>query len=316
MRILLIDLDSKIPNLALMKISSYHKSKGDDVYLNKGCNPDKVYVSCIFKKNKSQAIGLSKMFECKVSIGGYGVNNNKLPLEIENKKPDYSLYNVDYSIGYTSRGCIRKCKFCIIPDNEGNIKNKTDPRKIIDPKHKKLILLDNNFLASPKWKENLKYLIENKIKVCFMQGLDIRLINEENAKLLSKLKFRNKKFSHPCLYFAFDSINYEKQVLNGINILVENGIKPYKLMFYILTNFDTKFIEDYYRFELLRNLGTDPFIMLYGGGNQLLNKFSRYVNKRIYKVCEFWEYDRLTLKEKIFVKKEIEKLRKYGLQNG
>lgn len=292
-KILLIDLDSKIPNLPLMKISSYHKEKGDSVYLNKGCNPDKVYISCIFTKNKSQALGISKMFNCEVVMGGYGVNNLKLPSHIENIKPDYSLYDINYSMGYTSRGCIRNCKFCIVPKNEGKIKNSSDPIKFSDPKHKNLILLDNNFLASPKWKENLQYFIKNKIRVCFMQGLDIRLINEENAKLLSTLKFRNRKFTHPYLYFAFDSLKYESSVINGINLLVKNGIKPYKLIFYVLVNFDTSFDEDYHRFELLNNMGVDPFIMLYNGGTEILKKFARWVNRRVYKSCGWENYDRL-----------------------
>jgi len=291
--ILLLDIDSKIPNLALMKISAYHKSKGDNVLLNSSNNPDKVYISCIFKENKGKALGLSKMFDCEVVIGGYGVNNNKLPNNIEQIKPDYDLYNIDYSIGYTSRGCIRKCKFCIIPKQEGKIKNNSDPKKFSDPKHKKILLLDNNFLASPKWKENLNYFIENKIRVCFNQGLDIRLINDENSKLLSKLKFRNRKFTHPYLYFAFDSVKYEKSVLNGIDLLLKNGIKPYKLMFYVLTNFDSKFDDDYYRFELLLKKGVDPFIMIYNGGSTKLKNFARFVNRRIYKVST-WEYYRKT----------------------
>lgn len=292
--ILLIDIDSKIPNLALMKISQYHKSKGDKIFLNQSNNPDKVYISCIFSKNKPKALGISRMFDCEVYMGGYGVNNNQLPIEIEHIKPDYSLYNINYSMGYTSRGCIRKCGFCVVPKHEGKIKNVSDPKVFSDPKHKKIVLLDNNFLASPRWKENLEYFIENKLRVCFMQGLDIRLVNNENAKLLSNLKFRNRAFTHPYLYFAFDSLNYEKHVINGVKLLVENRIKPYKLMFYVLTNFNTTFEEDYYRFKLLRKLGVDPFIMLYNGGTPILKHFARWVNRRIYKSCDWKDYDRLS----------------------
>ena len=101
MRISLIDIDSKIPNLALMKISAYHKQKGDTVGLDLD-DPDQVYISCIFSKNKPEAIGISKMCFCPVQIGGYGVNDNKLPYEIEHIMPDYSLYNCVSSLWLTN----------------------------------------------------------------------------------------------------------------------------------------------------------------------------------------------------------------------
>lgn len=298
MNISLIDLDSKIPNLALMKISSYHKSKGDKVLLNAYDNPEKVYISCIFDKNKYQALGISTTFNCELIMGGYGVNNNKLDPKIEHIKPDYSLYNIDYSMGFTSRGCIRNCDFCIVPKNEGKIKDHAEIKEFLDPKHKKLILLDNNFLASPKCDDNIKFIKDNKLTVNFCQGLDIRLINDNNSKLLSDLKISNRKFNGNQIHFAYDSIKYSKSVIRGIEKLEEYGIKPYRLMFYVLCGFNTDFKDDYFRFNLLKTMGCDPYIMLYNGGTPLLKHFARWVNTRIYKSCEFKDYNRLSLSQK------------------
>ena len=308
MNILLVDHDSLIPNLALMKISSYHKSMGDKVYLNICNNPDKVYISCIFDKNKNQVNGIKHFFNCDVVIGGIGVNNKKLPEYMENIKPDYDLYNIDYSIGYTSKGCIRKCSFCKVPVYEGNIRNHHSIELIMNDKHDKLLLLDNNFLASQNYKKNLKYIKENNIKVNFSQGLDIRLINNENSKLLSEIKTRNIKFKSNQIHFAFDSLKYKKKVINGIKLLNEHGIKPYRLMFYVLVNYDSSLYEDFLRIGLLINKKVDPFIMLYSDMNRILNKLARFINRRIYKKCKFEEYKNLDPIQKIRVKEIIKKL--------
>lgn len=308
MNIQLIDHDSSLPNLALMKISSYHKSNGDKTFLNACENPDKIYISCIFKKNRSQLLGIKHFFDCEIIIGGVGFNNEKLPDKIENMKPDYSLYNIDYSMGYTSKGCIRNCSFCIVPKYEGKIKNHHSIDLIMDQNHNKLMLFDNNYLASPKWRENLEIIIDSGIKLNFNQGLDIRLINDENAELLSNAKIFNKKFKANQIHFAFDSLKYKTSIIEGINKLSEYGIKPYRLMFYILVNYDTSLYEDFYRTGLLIKYKTDPFIMKYSNSDPLLNQFARFINKRIYKVNKFENYDRLTLIQKMKVIELIEKL--------
>ncbi|MCJ2513449.1 MAG: hypothetical protein LN408_03285 [Candidatus Thermoplasmatota archaeon] len=310
MNILLIDHDSLIPNLALMKISSYHKSKGDNVFLNSYSNPDKVYISCIFKKNKEQLNGIKLFFDCEVIMGGVGVNNIHLPEKIENRKPDYKLYDLDYSMGYTSKGCIRKCSFCIVPQYEGKIKNHHTIDHIMNEYHNKLILLDNNILASPNWKENLKIIKDRDIIVNFCQGLDIRLINNMNTKYLSDLKIRNRKFNGNQIHFAFDSLDYKNKVINGINIMSDHGIKPYRLMFYILVNYDTSLYEDLYRFGLIKKLGSDGFIMKYSDSNNIINKFARYVNMRVHKSVKFENYKYLTLIESMKIKNIMEKLPK------
>jgi len=283
-----------------MKISATHKKQGDEVFLQNVTNPDKVYISCIFSQNKPKALGIAKMFNCQVEVGGYGINDVQLPYDVEHIMPDYNLYGIRYSIGFTSRGCIRNCPWCIVPKKEGYIKDHAPIDEFYVPQWKKLILWDNNFLASPRWHENLKEIIARKIKVSFNQGLDIRLIDQENAKLLSKIHYYDHKFKRPRLYFSFDTPEIETDVSKGIETLRKAGIPPHHLMFYVLVGFNTSFQEDYHRFEVLTKMGIKPFIMIYNNRRDkpILRHFARWVNKRYYKVCTFPHYKPLRGKQK------------------
>lgn len=271
MKIGLIQVDGKMPNLALMKLSRFHREKGDEVEIIdlSGFKFDKIYASKIF-------------------IGGSGFDVNcKLPDGIERLIPDYEKFNLDYSIGFTSRGCIRDCGFCIVKEKEGNLQE-VDIAWI---KHSKVILMDNNFLASPNWKEKLQYFIDNEIKVNFNQGLDIRLIDDEKAELLSKVKSYNRTFSRKVIYFAFDNPNLENIIIDKINIL-KKFIKPNQIMVYILIGYNTTFEADMKRFKICIGLGVDPYIQVFNNikTNKKVKDLARWVNKRIYKVCTFEEY--------------------------
>jgi len=277
-----------------MKLSNYHKHLGDEVFFKEPCSPDKVYVSCIFEKNRAGALGSVLLFNCPVEVGGSGISLvTTLPPEVEHDMPDYDLYGTDYSLGFTSRGCIRSCPFCIVPKKEGPIRNNASISEFLDSRHEKVILLDNNFLASPRWKENLKFLRENGLKVNFNQGLDIRLVDEENASLLAETDYWNKSFKCRFLHFAWDLMDYESEVRKGIKVLNNAGIKGRNLMFYMLCGFNTSFRQDLYRFKVLRDLGVDPFVMVYNNRRDLpiIRHFARWVNKRVYKKCTWGEYD-------------------------
>jgi len=224
-------------------------------------------------------------------MGGSGMDlKSELPKEIEFQIPDYELFKADYSIGFTSRGCIRDCGFCIVREKEGWIKENPFDWIVSD----KVLLLDNNFLASPKWREKLEFFIRHNIKVCFTQGLDIRLINKENAELLAKVKYYDNHFYRRRLYFAFDDPKLENVVKEKVAILLEAGIRADHLLFYMLVGYDTTFEQDYHRFEVLKNLGVLPFVMRYNNrrDKQQLVDFARWVNKRLYNWTSWKDYDR------------------------
>ncbi len=286
MKIGLFDIDSKYHNLALMKLSAWHKQKGDEVEFYKPLwhsTYDKVYCSKIFTKaNKNDNYRTGDMI-----CGGSGIDiKRKLPEEMERIKPDYSLYNFNYSLGFTTRGCIRNCGFCIVREKEGNIKEHAEVEEFLNPKSNIVILLDNNFLALPSHVKKLQLFINKGWVMDFNQGLDIRLVNRENAKLLNRVRHLRQ------IRFAWDLMNYEKEVKEGLRTLFKAGVKSYRIMMYILCNFNTSLEEDMYRFEELINLGVDPFIMIYENGNRELRGFARWVNRRIYKICEWKDYER------------------------
>jgi radical SAM superfamily enzyme YgiQ (UPF0313 family) len=271
MKVGLIQLDGKMPNLALMKLSAWHKNKGDDVTVLDLSN-----------------LSFDRVYASKVFVGGSGYDlKSELPPEIEALTPDYEQFKTEYSIGFTSRGCIRDCGFCIVREKEGAIREA--PFDWVS--HHKVIVLDNNFLASPCWREKLEYFIRQKLKVNFNQGLDIRLINEENAKLLSQVKYYDRTFRNRRLYFAFDDPRLENVIWDNVRILNKAGIPSKWLMFYVLVGYDTTFEEDYARFEVLQALGCLPFIMIYNNKrDKKLRDFSRWVNKRYYKLFPWIEY--------------------------
>ncbi|GAH88535.1 unnamed protein product, partial [marine sediment metagenome] len=171
MKVLLMDLDvtnrrRPFPNLALLKLSAYHKSRGDEVFLNFPlCQPDVTYASCVFSWNAKRKASVPD----GATVGGSGINLKMvLPPEVEHIMPDYSLYpNVDFSLGFTSRGCIRRCKWCIVPEKEGIIRPAAEIYEFWDRHHSKIVLLDNNLLAAPNWEDTLSDLIREQIQVDF-----------------------------------------------------------------------------------------------------------------------------------------------------
>ncbi|MBI0582461.1 MAG: hypothetical protein JET69_05535 [Methanomassiliicoccales archaeon] len=144
----------------------------------------------------------------------------------------------DASIVFTSRGCIRKCPFCVVPKMEGKLRSVApDIEKFIHPNHKKVILWDNNFLASPDWKNVLTTLKEGGWKVDFNQGLDARLIDEEKAAMLAEFKL-------PVFRMAYDWVGEKDEVTNAVDLLANQGIKRRNILFYCLYNFFSEGVGD------------------------------------------------------------------------
>lgn len=301
MKILLVDADSKtgFPNLALMKLSAWHKQQGHEVDLIKGTPTtaplngyDKTYVSCIFFQNRDKVLDYANQIE-HVEIGGSGWDlDNTLPDPIEHIMPDYGLYGVDFSMGFTSRGCVRNCGFCIVPEKEGHIRDNAPISEFHNPDHENIILLDNNFQMSPKWRENLHYLWEYGLHVNFNQGLDIRILTNEFVKELSGINFENWTFRRSTINFAFDDLRYEKQFREGVRLLDHYGINPRKLSVYMLVGYNTTREEDKKRFEIMKELGVYPYVMKYNrSDDKWLRHFARYVNRKYYEFIEWDEYN-------------------------
>ena len=293
MKVGLLDLDNTgFPNLALMKLSAWHKQKGDDIWFNFPLNEvDQTYVSCVFPKNRHKLPSLDHIVFGGTGFGWPGrysvgflecLPDSELPPQIEHTKPDYSLYNATASYGFTSRGCIRHCPWCVVPEKEGNIKSNATIYEFWDRKYRNIILLDNNLLASPNWRMTLTDLLMENLRVDFNQGLDIRLVNTENADYLAKLKYIKR------LRFAFDDIRMEKQFRKGIDILKKVKITLSSLSIYFLIGFNSSLEEDLERLRIIQGYGASPFAMKYeevngvkatvDRSNRELHEFARWVN--------------------------------------
>jgi hypothetical protein len=248
MKVVLIDIDSKIPNLALKKIEKYHLDKGDSVVWNNelmASISDKTYVSCVFDENKEQA----KKWEGIAEVGGSGYSLDKvLPLEIENIK-------LKINMGFTTRGCIRKCQFCIVPQKEGHIRVVGDLLDLWDGKTKDVVILDNNILALPEhFKMISKQAKANKIRLDFNQGLDHRLLTQDivnDMKSISHIEYR----------FAYDHPSYLPTVSKAIDLLQANKIN--RCSWYVLVGFNTTFEQDMERLEYLRSRNQNAYVQRY-----------------------------------------------------
>lgn len=263
-KILLVDADSTIPNIALGKISTFYKTKGysvDFLRLNIPYYPnkkkirhvldtekyDKAFCSVIYKENKNFVYGEN------VEFGGSGFCLDKtLPIAVENCQVDYSLWpDNDISYGFLSRGCIRNCSFCVVPKKEGKLRQVDYVDNII--KHKKVKFLDNNFLALHNHKVLLMELINKNIKCQFNQGLDIRLVDNENSVLLSKLNYLGEYI------FAYDDISFTEIIFNKLKIL--NWRKDWQFKFFVYINPKDNLNSAIQRINILKDNKILPYVM-------------------------------------------------------
>lgn len=293
MNVLLIDVDSKIPNLALMKISSYHKAKGDYVDFTNTYNPDIVYASVVFSKNKHLVDGLRFYYtDSKIIIGGSGYDlTSKLKDEIEYQKPDYDLYPSTYSQGYTTRGCNRACGFCIVPQKEGKFQVCQHPKQFYDERFNEIVFMDNNILLDKEWfKEVVVFCIEQDLKIQFNQGLDIRLLDEKDIKLLREVKHFG------LLSFAWDSLELERVIIQKLNLLKDGGFKlrsEVQLFCYVDSN--DEFDSGLYRANKLKEFGANAFIMFNPNSKKTkrITDLQRWANRRwAFWGCEFNDFKR------------------------
>ena len=277
MRIGLIDVDGhSFPNIPLMKLSAYHKSKGDHVEWYQPMfsgHMDIVYMSKVFSftPDYEYFIDADKIIRggsgyCIELVDGKEIyhkeNDKPLPQEIEHIYPDYSLYpnlTKDTAYGFLTRGCPRGCKFCHVEAKEGRCSIKVADLSEFWRGQKKIILCDPNILACKDHMELLQQLVDSGAKVNFNQGLDIRLINDKNIELLKKIRLDS-------IHFAFDRWQ-DKDIIEPLlrKFVEKTGYNRNKgrVMVYILTNFDTTLEQDIYRIQLCRELNISPYPMIY-----------------------------------------------------
>ena len=294
MKIGLIDVDShNYPNLALMKISAYHEVQGDSVEWWWGWGQyDRVYMSKVFDATYSPDIPEPLNAEEIVKGGtGYGLEN-ALPFEIEHMCPDYSLYpelTKDTAYGFLTRGCPNACPFCIVSGKEGRISQKVADLTEWWTGQKNIVLMDPNLLACREHMELLGQLADSGAWVDINQGLDARLLTPQNIEAIKRIKIKE-------IHFAWDLMKNSNRIVQGLNLWKRYGKKDRHGSWgtvYVLTNYDTTMAENLNRIYTLRDMGFDPYVMVYDKPNapQEIRRLQRWCNSKvIWKRCQKFEY--------------------------
>lgn len=289
MKIGLIDVDGHdFPNLALMKLASYHKQQGDSVewysWLNSAEWYDKVYMSKVFTFTPDYTYPVASMSLVK---GGTGYNMYD-DLFCDYVNPDYTIYpKYKDAYGFLTRGCIRKCSWCVVPKKEGWIRPYNDIEQVLQDRNS-AILMDNNILSSDYGLEQIEKIIKLKCKVDFNQGLDSRLVTDEVAKMLSQVKWIRY------IRFACDTMSALDPLIEALKKLNKYGIKNYRIFVYVLVK-DVQDAND--RCDILKKLNVSPFAQPYRDFENniepsiLQKDFARYVNRKwIFKSTDWNNY--------------------------
>ena len=318
MRIGLIDVDGhNFPNVALMKLSSCHKARGDNVEWYQPMisgHMDIVYKSKIFSFTPDYEYPI----DADIVIGGgtgycidlengqevyHKERDHTLPEEVEHMYPDYSIYGInDTAYGYMTRGCPRNCPFCIVGKKEGCKAHTVAPLSEFWRGQKYIKLLDPNPIAVPDWRDNLQQLIDSKSYVDFTQGVDIRLMTEEKAEYIRQIKVKT-------IHFAWDRYEDKDMIIPRFKYFKEiTKWHRSKLIVYVLTNYNTTLQQDLDRIYTLRDLGYSPDVRIYEKYSlpkgHLLIKLQRYVNSPpiFNTVKRFESYERLSDEQRDYVK--------------
>lgn len=305
MKIGLIDLDNKnskniFPNLALMKLSAYHKSLGDTVeWYDNFQYYDRVYVSKVFSFtpnfeyyiNADEVIYGGSGFAIK-AVNGKEIYNKELdkplPYEIEHSFPDYSLYGIkDTAYGFITRGCPRGCDFCHVKDMQGLKSHRVAKLSEFWNGQKNIVLLDPNITACAEWKEVFQELIDSKANIDFSQGLDLRMLTKEKIEMLKNIKCKS-------VHFAWDRYEDKNIILPKIKLLKDiTQWGRRKIVVYVLVGDKERDVleTDLERIYTLRELECYPYVMIYDKQSlpkgHKLKKLQRWVNNRfIWESCD------------------------------
>lgn len=298
----LVDVDSvNFPNIPLMKLSAWHKARGDSVEWYSPMlseHMDIVYKSKVFSNSPDfdWCIDADKIIEGGTgyaisTINGKEIydkaNDHSLPDEIEHIYPDYEIYGInDVAYGFLTRGCPRGCGFCHVSAKEGRCSRKVADLSEFWRDQKKIVLCDPNILGCKDHEELLEQITSTKADIDFNQGLDVRFITDDNLRLLSKIKMRE-------LHLAWDRYEDKEQILPLLGkVRASLSIHPHRFVVYVLCNYDSNIGQDLERIYTLRDMGFAPYVMLYNKqdiprGHDLM-RLQRWVNNRYV----FWRTER------------------------
>lgn len=301
----LTQLDGALPNLALMRLASWHRERGDEVHVTRQIEPDifdqgydRVYGSTIFDFSRDRLERFRKVWPQAI-VGGTGSGSDVTVEQWLGRPYDYVDYtgyeNFDASIGFTQRGCRLKCKFCVVPKKEGKNVAVGSIHDIWrgDGHPKKLSILDNDFFGQgPAWRDRIKEIREGDFRVCLSQGINVRLLDQEGAEALATIRYSDTKFQRRRLYTAWDNIGDEKVFFRGMDILERAGIPPRKVMAYMLIGYDKAETWDriWHRFNRMVERGIKPYPMVYNRVRKDLCAFQRWVNLGLYRIVPWDEY--------------------------
>lgn len=312
MRVLLLQLDGKIPNIALMRLAKHHRKLGDEVTLRQIGNVrtldsyrertkndvhfNKVYGSLIFARTKELAIQAKAIYP-EIILGGTGWDLT-VTLEqygVTTTEQDYTDYPTwQQSIGFSQRGCRLTCSFCVVPKKEGKVTTQQSINEIWrgDPYPREIILLDNDFFGQNEWRARIKEIQDGKFKVSFNQGINARMLNDETAAAIASVNYRDDSMKVKRIYTAWDNLKDEKRLFAGLEALVRYGVRPRNIMVYMLIGYwpGETLADIEYRRATLRKFGAMPYPMPYVRTKELVG-FQRWVigayDKRV--PWSFWE---------------------------
>lgn len=307
MKVLLLQLDGKVPNIALMRIAAHHRGRGDEVELRWTRDvasvapelfgrPDRVYASLIFERTRPVAEALLRTYpDAMVGGTGWAVESALEDVGITTTRQDYSIYpGWRQSIGFTQRGCRLKCPFCVVPKKEGNVRPELSIYSLWrgDPWPRELILLDNDFFGQPEWERRIHEMREGGFKVSFNQGINARFITPETAAAVASVDYRDDSMKERRIYTAWDNSRDESRLFRGLELLASSGVKPDHIMVYMLLGYwPWSDLADWeLRRVALRRFGARPYPMPFVRTPQAVG-FQRWVvgayDKRI--SWEAWE---------------------------
>ena len=269
MKVVLYDVDSKIPNLALMKLSSFYKSKGCQTLLSmepRHIPADRHFASVVFNSEKSlnQVELLTNLYGDRITIGGTGVDlKTTLEDDVERCFPDYGLYaHTRYALGFLTRGCNKRCAFCVVPKKEGRLRPNYSTFDDFVPKYQQnVMLLDNNLLAAPNVNELLEEMAKKRLNINFSQTLDIQYLTDEIYQKLRQVRSVNSRFTREMMYFSCNTAKQAQWFIHKSHML--RGFGKERVTAVIMFGFNTRLSEDFSILTIMKKLGVIAFVQEY-----------------------------------------------------